>query len=312
MSTPKIVTMKTIGKHGRFANSIFQHFFLDAYARRHDCDLQLSAWVGNSIFGIRQTPVEVNLPIYSEPCVDGQPVPPKGDELVGHDFSGYGQVHTSYFDPEDKIQGQLVYRTGAGICWPLIATAYELAENDDTVIGIHLRRGDYGRMAFYVTPVEWYLKWLDDHWSTFKNPVLFIASEDPSLVDEFSEYNPVTTESLGISLENQPLDDYPYLKTDLRTKEPLQMDFMPDWYCLTQSDVLLIPNSTFSFTAAMFGKCKEMWRSNLSTQKFELTDPWNSYPLLQDVAEDYRHIPGVCLDETPYWKRTETGYIEKE
>ena len=305
MSTPKIVIMKTIGKHGRFANSIFQHFFLDTYARRHDCDLQLSAWVGNSIFGIRQTPIEVDLPIYSEPCVDGQPVPPKGDELVGHDFSGYGQVHTSYFDLCDRIRGRFTYRPKKDVWWPVLPER-------DTVIGLHLRRGDYGRMVFYVTPVEWYLKWLKENWHRYDNPVLFIASEDPSLVDEFSEYNPVTTESLGISLESQPLDDYPYLKTDLKTKEPLQMDFMPDWYYLTQSDVLLIPNSTFSFTAAMFDKCKEMWRSNLSTQKFELTDPWNSYPLLQDVAEDYRHIPGVCLDETAYWKRTETGYIEKE
>ena len=303
--------MKTIGRHGRFANSIFQHFFLETYARRRGCELQLADWVGNSVFGIPRKPVKANLPIYSEPCVDGQPVPPKGDELVGHDFSGYGQVHTSYFDLKNKIDGKFTYKPKKSMRWSMTEATLQLAESD-TVIGIHLRRGDYGRMAFYVTPVEWYLKWLDAHWGTLKNPTLFIASEDPSLVDEFREYNPVTTESLGVTLGNEPLDDYPYLQTDLRTKEPLQMDFMPDWYCLTQCDTLLIPNSTFSFTAAMFGKCKEMWRSNLSTQQFELTNPWDTYPLLQDVAEDYRHVPGVCLDETAYWKRTETGYIEKE
>jgi hypothetical protein len=88
------------------------------------------------------------------------------------------------------------------------------------------------------------------------------------------------------------------------------MDFFPDWYFLSLCDVLLAPNSTFSVTAAMMG-CNYFWRSSLPQQKFVQEDPWDMYPLTHNKAEDYRHVPGVCLDETPYWRRNPDGSFEE-
>ncbi len=80
------------------------------------------------------------------------------------------------------------------------------------------------------------------------------------------------------------------------------MDFFPDLYFLTHCEVMLIPNSTFSFTAAMFSDTiHRIFRSDLPTQEFVEIDVWNEAPLTYDMAEDWRHVPGVCLDENPAW-----------
>jgi hypothetical protein len=159
--------------------------------------------------------------------------------------------------------------------------------------------------------------WLEENWARFKNPVLFIATETPSLVDEFADYSPVTANTLGVDLKKEPLRHYSYLDRDKRVREPWQMDFFPDWYLLSQCNVLVTPNSTFSFTAGMVSdNLQEFWRSSLppvsSPSGFEKLDIWNTVPLTHDRAEDYRHLEGVCLDETPYWKRLPNGTTFKE
>jgi hypothetical protein len=57
--------------------------------------------------------------------------------------------------------------------------------------------------------------------------------------------------------------------------------------------------------------CNYFWRSSLPQQKFVQEDPWDMYPLTHNKAEDYRHVPGVCLDETPYWRRNPDGSFEE-
>ena len=307
--------MSQLGQHGRFGNQLFQYAFLRIYARHYGLTLQTSPWVGEEMFDIPAAPVTVSLPPWKEPITtDRQPFanqPPPGRELRGRDFRGYAQWHTSFYRPYRKFIREL-YRPAGHLHERMKEPITRLREEGDTIIGIHLRRGDYGRLEFYVTPVAWYITWLADNLPRFKHPAVFVATESPELVHEFSACFPITAEKLGINLKQEPLPHYPYLPYDQRAREPWQMDFFPDWYLLSQCDVLVTPNSTFSFTAGMVSdNLKEFWRSSLPKGEFEQLDTWNTIPLTHERAENYRHLPGVCLDETPYWIRLPNGQFKE-
>ncbi len=310
---PGRVSMSLLGRYGRWGNQLFQYAALRIYARRYGLQWQTPPWVGEDLFGIPPSPVTVRLPPYQEGCgtlakpsVD----PPVGLSLVGRDYRGYAQYHASYFAPYRKWLREL-YRPVAPMQERLEVPLRMLKRHGKTLVGLHLRRGDYGRLEFYITPVEWYLRWLRKHWSTLDDPVLFIATESPDLIDEFARYDPVTAGALGVDLSVEPLPAYPYLAHDLEHRDPWQMDFFPDWYFLTHCEIMLIPNSTFSFTAAMFSDTiRQVFRSDLPTQEFIEIDPWNEAPLTYDQAEEWSHVPGVCLGETAYWKRLPDGKFE--
>lgn len=299
-----VITMSQFGKYGRFGNQLFEYAFLKVYASRHDAELQLPAWVGNALFGANDPPVDVELPQFEE-AHTGQnwthTQPPRGNELVDHDFRGYAQYHTSYLSPHKEYVRDL-FSLATAVQKRMLDVPTALRSRGDTVVAIHLRRGDYGRQIFYITPVQWYLQKLAELWPTLDNPVLFVATEDRSLVDAFSHYGPLTTDDLGVKLNAEELPEYEYLSLDRTVREPWQLDFFPDFYTLSLCDHLLMPNSTFSFFAAMLNTTLQAcWRSDLATQTFERIDPWNARPLTYDVAEDYKHVEGVCLEQNPYW-----------
>ena len=104
-----------------------------------------------------------------------------------------------------------------------------------TLVAIHMRRGDYhglGWGPFVIAPPEWYRKWLDGVWDKLYRPVLFIASDSPGEVSgEFDDFRPLFGTDLGVDLS--------------------PADFYPEFYVLTQADMLAISNSTFSFVASM-------------------------------------------------------------
>lgn len=310
----RTITMRTFGRMGRFANSMFQYAFLRHYAEEHGCELQLPSWVGSNLFGHDHTPIKTGLPRYDEHApLDWfcQARPPRGDELVNHDFSGYAQYHTSYFRPWAEEFRALFEPVGKAR--ERVARAKEqLLEAGSTIIGIHLRRGDYGQLYFHITPTSWYRTVLGEIWGALQDPILFVASEDPSLVDDFAQFNPITTRDLEVSLE-RALPHYNYLQADLQRREPWQMDFFPDWYLLTCCDYLLIANSTFSFIAAMLNRqLQRCWRSNLILEGLEEIDPWNAYPMLRDTVDDYP-VPGTFLETNPpYWdKRTRVVFSKR-
>ncbi len=303
--TQRYITMSRFGnRYGRWSNQLFQYAFLKCYARQYNLELQLPPWAGNDLLGATDPPVTATLPPKSEDRrpANAQGLRPTGDELVGYDFHGQAQYHTSYYRPHREFI-RCLWRPTVALCRRMLPAKGRLDSLGQTRIGIHLRRGDYGRLIFYITPVQWYLEWLKANWARFDDPVLFVASEDRALVDEFREYNPQTAESLGVDLKTEPLPTYPYLARDLREAKPHLLDFFPDWHLLAQCDVLLMGNSTFAFTAAMVARhLQECWRSRLSTQRFEQIDPWDSLPLLREDLRDYPGIPGTFLKQNPMWR----------
>jgi len=307
------LTMQQFGRQGRWANQLFQYAFLKTYACRYDCQLQLPPWAGNRLLhGANDPPITVKLQAAEESRNGTRGVPPRGPEYVNRDWRGYAQYHTSYYRPF-RAEIERLWTPSADLSARMREPLLKLRGLGRTLIGLHLRRGDYGRQIFYVTPADWYLAWLKGHWHRFPEPVLFVASEEPALLGRFDRYGPVTAPMLDVALADTPLENYRYLDVDRRQRDPVQMDFGPDWYLLSMCDVVLAPNSTFSFTAAMRApKLEEFWRSDLPSQRFVQLDPWDADPLTHDKAEDFRHVPGVCLNETPYWRRLADGGFEEK
>lgn len=303
----RTVTMRSLGSLGRAGNQFFQYTFLKTYCKQHNLWLQLPKWVGNGLFGFKDDPITLNLPRYRESRfvgTNGQGEPPEGTELAGHDFHGFAQYHTSYYEPvRDWILESFRPLSDIMVAKRLCEATSRLRGSGRTVIGIHLRRGDYGLTHFPVIPTKWYLRWLANNRLRFFSPLLFIATEDVNLIEDFADcYDMATASGLGVPLSNKPMEGYNYLQHELRLKESVAMDWYPDFYLLSQCDVILAPSSTFSFFAAMLAPhLTEYWRASLKAGGFVREDPWNACPLLRERVVDYEHIPGIRLKENPYW-----------
>lgn len=305
---PNYVTMRRLGSLGRAGNQMFQYAYLTIYSQRYDCELQLPPWVGNKLFGLSNPPITVELPAWREDkqyaqgsAYDGQPMPPQGTELVNHDFQGFAQYHTAlYAQYKDQVRGMFspTEETEARLLVPLT----KLLASGDTTVGVHIRRGDYGLTHFPIIPISWYVEWLGSNWSRLGDPSLFIASEDPELVQAFSEYNPQTVSTLGVQFTGE-MEGYNYLPYE-RKQGGLAVDWYPDFYLLSHCDVVVAPSSTFSFMAAMLNpNLKEYWRASLKAEGFVQENPWNAYPLLREKVRDFPHLEGIAKKNNPYWGR---------
>jgi len=310
-----LITMSRLGSMGRFGNQVFEYMFIRSYAQRYGLDYQVSPWIGQALFGHQDPPLITNLPRYDERRIRiggvsrteqlnvalSQSMPPDSMEVAGHDFHGYAQFHTSYYRPQREFICSLFVSIDE-LRQRLEPAVTPLTDSRRTTIGLHMRRGDTGRLIFYLTPNEWYLAWLKEHWSRFENPQLFIASEEPSDIEAFREYHPISAKNL-IQLSDERYQLYNYLQYDLTNPTAESMDWFPDWWLLTHCDVLLFGESTFSFSAAMMDShLRECWRSVLSKQQFVKIDPWDSYPLVREHLDDYPNIPGTFYQSNPKWR----------
>ncbi len=313
---PDLITMSCLGQKGRWGNQVFEYAFLRTYAHRYHLSYQCNEWVGHRLLGHSDIPICEHLPVYKETIESTLPAhleqlnltfPPTGDEVRGHDFNGYAQFHTSYYAQDREFIRDL-FTLNTNVAERVQPTVADLKSRGKTIIGLHMRRGDTGRLIFYLTPNRWYLEWLEQHWGDYDDPVLFISSETPEDREAFAEYDPIMSSDL-LSLSDTPYQVYNYLKPDLADPTPISMDWFPDWYLLTQCDVLVFGNSTFSFTAAMMNRNLEngsVWRSRLSTQTFESIDPWNTWPMVREDIRDYPGVAGTWYDQNPKWEGGET------
>jgi hypothetical protein len=141
--------------------------------------------------------------------------------------------------------------------------------------------------------------------------VLFIATEDTSLVRHFHYYKPVVAEDLGVTITGTvpPKYYYPHKRDN---PPPRCLDFVPDWGVIQHSDVILASDSAYSCSAAMMNeKVKEFWRPRLSLGGFEQLDPWNMPFITREHLDDHPGIPGTQIDENPAFAHCWRGFRPK-
>jgi hypothetical protein len=280
--------MSKLGQMGRFANQVIQYMFLKTYARRHGFDVQTPPWIGQELFGFDDPPIARALPEFVElydKFPDRMVVPQLSRPLCDVDFCGFFQYPSGYYAPDrDYIQD--LFTPVPAIKAPLDIAAAQLRSQSRTIVGMHARRGDYGYDVFFITPISWYRRLLETLWPTLDRPLLFVATDDPEdVLPGLRDFNPVTTDDLGISLATAT--------------------YFPDFYLLSKADVLVIPNSTFSFAASLLARnLRAAYRSRLSDPlgdpPFVTFDPWNSVMLdVTATVEDFPQIPGIAKTVAP-------------
>lgn len=278
-----VISMSKLGQMGRFANQLIQYMFLKTYARRHNLEVQTPKWIGQDLFGLDDPPIAGPLPPFDEVHDKDEQrmvIPHLIEPLKDVDVTGFFQYPTRYYAPERPFI-QRLFTPIPSIQQPLSTAVSRLRQGSRTVVGLHVRRGDYGFSYFYRTPLEWYLRWLERMWSEWDDPVLFVATDEPRpVLRALKRYRPVTASDLGLRLPTAP--------------------YYPDFHLLSSADVLAIPNSTFSFVAALLNEnLSAAYRSHLSDPledpPFRRFDPWNAEFLERDATvEQFAHIPGVA------------------
>ena len=259
-------SVSQLGRMGRFGNSVFQYMFAKTYARRFDLQVECPSWIGNFLFDARDLPLTHQFRVFSEKASHGRDdalIPNRATPLIHHDIHGFFQYHTSYYAPDREFLRSL-FQVAPRLGCRLAAGWQRIAVRGKTAVGIHLRRGDYGYSVFYRTPIEWYLQWLEELWPTLDQPFLYVATDDLPLANEaFAKYHPATIDDFRVRISHRTVD------------------YFRDWYALTRCQYLAMPNSTFSFSAALFGEPGvQCFRSSLPDRGFIPVDPWDGQPIL--------------------------------
>jgi hypothetical protein len=291
-----VLTMTSIGKLGRFGNQLFQYAFLRICASKSGARVECPPWIGQTLFGHNDAPISKRLPPaierrevgeslfdvipefipYLEKLADASSLRVGSEALesgiANVDLWGFFQVHTRFIRPHKEYFRALFQPVGD------LKVALEeglnlLRSKGKTLIGIHIRRGDFITVPLagftFAVPSKWWCDWLDGIWGELENPVLFLCSDDlDSIVHDFDKFCPVTSRDLNVKLPERMKD--------------LNVDFYIDFFMLINCDVVGISNSIFSFTAAMLNERGKMFvrpHWDFST-KFTAFDPWNSEPLL--------------------------------
>jgi hypothetical protein len=186
------------------------------------------------------------------------------------DISGYFHYHTKclkeyknlFFDTFSLDQNLIDVVQGG------------LKKIEAKIIAVHVRAGDYvdleklnGGFGFTITPSFSEINTTIQNLSLMNKKsqqLIYLATDD-------LEYAAKGLASFGI--------DYITSK-DIAPDGCKYSDLILDFCVLTLADVLLISNSSFSFSAAMLNKVgKSFFRPNINNKKYQLFDPWDDYIL---------------------------------
>lgn len=286
MPATDVVTCSSLGKRGRFSNQVLQYMYAWSYARDVGCELRTWPWIGQRLFGFADRAIDVYLPV-----APGLPYPrPHPDAFVPAaartpNVDLYGTFLGSV-RPFSAHREELLRRfTPVPAARALLKEQLEsVRRRGRTLVGVHVRRGDFGYEHNYLTPADWYLRWLEAHREALPDPVVYVATDDPrGVLPAFAAWRPVSAADLGPGVPG--------------------VGFATDYFVLSRCDVLLGSNSTFSFTAAMLNPGGgEFHRPSLRTRDFVRFDPWSDPPLLWDRLEDHPEIRGLRPGRAARWR----------
>jgi glycosyltransferase involved in cell wall biosynthesis len=259
------VNMSELINNTGFANQLFRYAYVKLYALRHGLIPAFPAWDGGQLFGLE-------------------------DESCAHlkfrrlTFNGFTNHHLLLWDEDHPpididLNG---YFQELPQCWqrhrPLLRHLFELAPEqrnaidtwrhevtaggERTLVAIHVRRGDYRQLQlpeapwFRLVPERWYLDWLKRIWPTLRDPLLFVATDEPdALLPEFAEFNPI---SAGF---DPPVQRLPAHVRDFET--------------LRRADYLAICNSSFSRMAAVLASsAQKCFLPSFQKKCFVPYEPW--------------------------------------
>lgn len=266
-----LIVNSELGRNGRFGNQLFQYMFLATHAARHGIGFANGTWIGDEMFNI-QAGVDV-LPEQNRRLVENAeradqcPIRNAEGALAGCDVSGYFQFPTGWYaDQKTLVRKQFTFR-GEYAAYARTLEAWMKAL-PGTVVGIHIRRGDYGTGVFFRAPSAWYRDWLARLQDRIGQVTVYLASDEADAVlSEFKDFNIVSA-------------------ADAPSPQP-EPGYFTDFAALTLAPHVAISNSSFSFAATMLNaNGGEFMRPSLSERRLIAFDPWDAPVLLTEITAE--------------------------
>lgn len=313
-SDQSVLTMSSLGQLGRFGNQLFQYAFLRICAQRTGALVKCPPWIGQTLFGHQDAPISDRLPPAIEHKEDEEIlfdiIPefiPYLEKLAGAksrrigsevleqgitnvDLWGFFQISTRLLAPHQDYVRSL-FQPVSDLKLSLEEGLKTLRSQGKTIIGVHIRRGDYitqARAGFtLVFPESWYCEWLNKVWTDLEDPVLFLCSDDlERVLPAFEQFSPVTSQDLQVKLPER--------------MQNMNIEFYIDFFILSHCDVVVTSNSIFSFAACLLNEQGQTFvRPHWDfSSKFIDFDPWNSEPLLwagDQKPRFFKTLPEVIL-----------------
>jgi hypothetical protein len=257
------VTMSSLGSNGRFANQVFQYAYLKFYALRHCLTAATPPWEGQEYFDL------------DDPACAGLAFP----ELRFRPFTDDDRMLWDRETPPIDVD-LWGYFQEIPECWhrqrPLLRRMFELPLEHRraierwrcdvtqggrrTLVAIHVRRGDYRHVQhmpwFQLIPEDWYIGWLRGIWPMLRDPLLFVATDEPNaILPAFQEFSPIP------AIFGAPAQTLP--------------DHVRDFEVLRRADQLAICNSSFSRMAAILAdSTQKCFCPSFEAQGFVPYEPW--------------------------------------
>lgn len=252
-----VVSLSTLGHNGRFGNQLLQYAFVRLYAQEHGLVAQVPDWIGRDLFDLDDPFPERRLPVVEEAHTDVfASLNRQSDRVFANcDLYGYFAGHSGRWRRPDGFRA--LFSPAAKLRQPLGRALEQVSARGRTLVAMHLRRGDFGARGYWIAPTSWYREWLKGLWGQLDAPVLYIATDDPSVIGDFSDFSPLHDAGLGVDLPGA--------------------GFYLDHFLLSRAHHLGISNSTFSFTAAMLNvRSRSFWRPDPQLRQMTPFDPWNA------------------------------------
>jgi hypothetical protein len=314
-SSHSVLAMSSLGQLGQFGNQFFQYAFLRICAYKTGALVECSPWIGQTLFGHNDAPISRRL----EPAIEykndakiffdvipefipyiekksgaksrriSSDILEQGIENV--DLWGFFQTSTRLLAPYQGYVRSL-FQPVDDLKLPLEKGLETLRSKGKTIIGVHIRRGDYithVRAGFTLVFSEsWYCEWLDKIWKDLEDPVLFLCSDDiDGILPAFEKFSPITSRDLEVELPGR--------------MQTANIEFYIDFFVLSHCDFVVTSNSTFSFAACLLNERGQMFvRPHWNfEEKFIEFDPWDSEPLLwigDQKPRSFKSLPEImCI-----------------
>ncbi|WP_376967271.1 hypothetical protein ABNQ39_35680 (plasmid) [Azospirillum sp. A26] len=227
------LTMASLGSYGRFAQTVNEYVAVRLYAEKYGMEFLTPDWVGHAFFSLDDPRLDPSvLPEFQGWLQQRKDFARGFDDRVADPFRdrdlflGGSPVNPMLTERRADILSWLTPRP----CWDrfLEPPVEALRRRGRTLVAVHIRQTDWWNRDY--TPLSLYLDWLDGLWPTLEDPVLFVATDEPSVVPEFARFDPVTPADFPVRWEG--------------------LEYLQDFHVMTRADILAISTGAFAATAA--------------------------------------------------------------
>ncbi|MBK1840724.1 tetratricopeptide repeat protein [Azospirillum sp. YIM B02556] len=259
-SQPRVCS-STLATHGRFAHNVLEYVLLRLYAEKFSYRLETPDWVGGHYFELDDPkpsgglkPLSFGRRILND-LVTGRRDDPRPDvDILSPLF-----LFEHREEWRERVQSWLRPRPE----WlPYVDPVMQaLKRRGNTVVALHIRRGDFVWFRYTITETSWYVDWLKALWPTLDRPVLYIATDDPATIADFAEFAPTSLADLAKDGAAEPWTG---------------LEFLQDFHVLMNADVLGVSaQSGYSQLAALLNRDARLFvEPDAAAQRIRPYSPW--------------------------------------